>query len=152
MRNKCEKCGGILGSKEHVCIVRCQRCGCIMGKKQHICKSVDLRGERNCESCGVVLSNIGRMRYQKLCPKCAGLKDRKYKRVLKIQLVKMFGGKCELCGYHKFIECLEFHHMEGNEKKSKCFLNKVEDNPSLFNLWCNRCHREQHIIAKTLGK
>jgi len=148
-KKRCGRCGVILGNKEHTCTLRCPKCGCVIGKKQHICRCVDLKGQRNCVLCGVALVNTGRMRYQKLCCKCAGLEARKQKRILKSQLVQMFGGKCELCGYHKFVECLEFHHINADEKNGKDFLKDVEKNPSRFRLWCNRCHREQHVVRKT---
>lgn len=41
---------------------------------------------------------------------------KKRRSVLKEELVKYKGGKCEICGYNKCIEALEFHHLNREEK------------------------------------
>ena len=41
------------------------------------------------------------------------------RRSMKIQAIKLLGGKCSICGYHKCIDALEFHHENPNEKEFK---------------------------------
>lgn len=65
-------------------------------------------------------------------------------------LVEYKGGKCEICGYDKCIEALEFHHIEKSEKdfsigelgyKNIEELKKEADKCLLV---CANCHREIH--------
>lgn len=38
------------------------------------------------------------------------------RRSMKLQAIKLLGGKCSLCGYDKCVDALEFHHKDPNEK------------------------------------
>jgi hypothetical protein len=67
----------------------------------------------------------------------------------KIELVDYKGGCCQLCGYDRCIEALEFHHNDPNEKdftisgKSWSFERlKVEADKCI--LVCSNCHKEIH--------
>lgn len=67
----------------------------------------------------------------------------------KIELVAYKGGCCQLCGYDRCIEALEFHHNDPNEKdftisgKSWSFERlKVEADKCI--LVCSNCHKEIH--------
>jgi len=74
-------------------------------------------------------------------------------RRIKKELVEMLGGKCQKCGYDKYIGCLEFHHIDPNEKEGekewqktslrKQFIKKIQEGKIM--LLCNRCHREIHL-------
>jgi len=73
----------------------------------------------------------------------------------KIKLVEYKGGECEMCGYKKCIDALEFHHKNPNEKdftisgKSWSFerLKKEVDKCILV---CANCHREVHFEIKII--
>ena len=39
-----------------------------------------------------------------------------YRRRRKLNLIKVCGGKCNLCGYNKTAAALEFHHINPEEK------------------------------------
>ena len=67
-------------------------------------------------------------------------------------LVKMLGGHCTKCGYHKSIGALSFHH---KNLKNKCF--DISNNGNLMQDWdlvqkeaqkcellCLNCHSELH--------
>lgn len=41
------------------------------------------------------------------------------RRSMKIQAVKLLGGKCSICGYNKCIDALEFHHNDPSAKEFK---------------------------------
>ena len=49
---------------------------------------------------------------------------------MKIQAIKLLGGKCSICGYDKCVDALEFHHENPQEKE--------------FKLVCSNCHKEIH--------
>lgn len=68
----------------------------------------------------------------------------------KLALIEYKGGKCQICGYDKCIDALEFHHLNQAEKKfglsngdirSLAKLKKEADKCILI---CANCHRELH--------
>ena len=74
-----------------------------------------------------------------------------WRRRTKIKLIKYKGGKCEICGYNKCIDALEFHHKDPKQKdfniskmgygrKFEILLKEVDK----CNLLCSNCHREIH--------
>lgn len=73
---------------------------------------------------------------------------RKIKR--KEKMVKILGGKCQLCGYDKCITALDFHHINGDDKQINIGGSYNRSWKSLSNeikkcwLLCCRCHREIH--------
>lgn len=66
-------------------------------------------------------------------------------------LVKISGGKCNICGYNRIIAALEFHHLNPQEKEyglaqnGNCHsLDKDLHELSKCILVCANCHREIH--------
>ena len=66
------------------------------------------------------------------------------------KLKEEYGGKCQLCGYNKYLGALEFHHTDPtvkefhlgqrrglSEDKLRAELDKCQ-------LLCSNCHREVH--------
>jgi len=128
-------------------IPRCKKCASFLSKQEkHQCRSVDLKKNRRCEICNKKLHYKGWERYSKICGRCGKIIQRQKERELKKQLVKKFGGGCKKCGYDKFQECLEFHHLNKKENENKHFLKEVLKHPEKFELLCNRCHREKEVI------
>ena len=83
-----------------------------------------------------------------------------WRKKAKIKLVEYKGGKCEICGYSKCIEALEFHHKNPEEKdftisgKSWSFERLKLEVDKCF-LLCSNCHREIHFdkcLLETLLK
>lgn len=66
-----------------------------------------------------------------------------------MKMVEYKGGKCEICGYNKCIEALEFHHINPKEKDfsisggTKSF-NTLKPELDKCILVCANCHREIH--------
>lgn len=74
-----------------------------------------------------------------------------YRKRRKINLVKVCGDKCCLCGYNKSISALEFHHIDASQKEygisssGNCHnLNKDLSEVKKCILVCANCHREIH--------
>ncbi len=76
-----------------------------------------------------------------------------FRKNVKIKLVEYKGGCCEVCGYNKSIQALQFHHKNPNEKdfqisgKSYSFEKmKVEVDKCM--LVCSNCHIEIHELER----
>jgi len=77
---------------------------------------------------------------------------KRWRQNTKIRMVESMGGKCQICGYDKCIEALEFHHIDPEEKEFG--FGKIRANPVSWVkiveelkkciLLCNRCHSEVH--------
>ena len=71
----------------------------------------------------------------------------------KVELVNYKGGSCEICGYNKCIEALEFHHLEPNKKdftiSNHSYSSKrMKEEVDKCILLCSNCHREEHFKLK----
>ena len=92
---------------------------------------------------------------KKVTPKANYDHVKEYRKRIKQELVDYKGGKCQVCGYNKCNEALEFHHLNPDEKdfslsgqhKSIELLKKEVDKCVLL---CCRCHREVHAGITTL--
>lgn len=68
----------------------------------------------------------------------------------KIKLVEYKGGKCEICGYDKCIDALEFHHLNPDKKDfgiacgDTRSLEKLKAEADKCIMVCANCHREIH--------
>jgi len=70
----------------------------------------------------------------------------------KVELIRLKGNQCEVCGYNKNYSALEFHHREPVDKyfqldlrslsnrKWEVILNELEK----CQLLCSNCHAEHH--------
>lgn len=74
-----------------------------------------------------------------------------YRKRRKLNLIKVSGSQCNLCGYHKSINALEFHHIDASQKSygiaSKGTCHDLESDLSEIKkciLVCANCHREIH--------
>lgn len=50
------------------------------------------------------------------CLKCRSERISRHRAKNKLVLIKCFGSKCQLCGYSRFKNSLEFHHLEKSKK------------------------------------
>ena len=74
-----------------------------------------------------------------------------YRRRRKTNLIKVCGAKCNICGYNKTQDALDFHHLNKDEKKytigSKGVCHDLSTDLSEIKkciLVCANCHREIH--------
>lgn len=84
------------------------------------------------------------------CKECAKDAVIDKRRRNKIKLVEYKGGKCEICGYDKCIDALEFHHLDPEEKEyglsngNTASFEKMKSEADKCILVCANCHREIH--------
>lgn len=84
------------------------------------------------------------------CNECAKNAVMDKRRRNKIALVEYKGGKCELCGYDKCVDALEFHHIDRNTKEfgigfgDTRSLEKLKKEADKCILVCSNCHKEIH--------
>ena len=106
--------------------------------------------QKECTKHGLVdhvLDSGGRYR----CKKCRVIAVQKRRDVLKIKAVEYKGGKCEKCGYSKYIGALEFHHLDPKQKDfgiaSKGYTrswDSVRIELDKCVCLCSNCHKEAH--------
>jgi hypothetical protein len=76
---------------------------------------------------------------------------KKRRKVLRTKAIWYKGGRCEICGYSKCSDALEFHHLEKDMKdfgiSSKGYTRgwgRVKEEIDKCILVCANCHRELH--------
>jgi predicted HNH restriction endonuclease len=76
---------------------------------------------------------------------------KKRRRRLKEMAVALKGNKCEVCGYHRYIGALDFHHVNEETKEFDLSTrgltrswNKIKAEIDKCVLVCANCHREIH--------
>jgi len=101
-----------------------------------------------------ILTSEGRYKCKE-CRKQAVIEKRERN---KRKLVDYKGGKCEICGYNKCIDALEFHHLNPEEKKigltKECTIsfNEMKAEADKCILVCANCHREIHFKQNEIKK
>jgi len=75
----------------------------------------------------------------------------KRRRRLKEMAIESFGGACQMCGYNRCIEALQFHHKDPSQKEfglAKSGLTRswarVQREIEKCILVCSNCHAEIH--------
>ena len=86
--------------------------------------------------------------YEKHKERIYQMKKERLKRK-KIELAKILGGKCCICGYNKCIAALEFHHKRDKENMIARMIRNISKQKALKEiekciLLCANCHREVH--------
>jgi hypothetical protein len=70
----------------------------------------------------------------------------------KVQLVNLFGNKCQKCGYNTNLSALHFHHVNPNQKSFKLDVRILSNKKwelilkeaQKCILLCSNCHAEEH--------
>jgi 5-methylcytosine-specific restriction endonuclease McrA len=75
----------------------------------------------------------------------------KRRKVVRLKAIAYKGGRCQLCGYDRCPEALEFHHLVDGEKdfgvSSRGYTrswDRVKEEVDKCALLCANCHREVH--------
>lgn len=84
------------------------------------------------------------------CKKCLvdAVQRRRFK--TKENLKLLFGGKCQICGYDKYLGALEFHHLNPSNKsfeiskRQTMALDLLKKEADKCILVCSNCHKEIH--------
>ena len=118
-------------------------------------------GFRRCDTCNEIKpfsefrTKKGKKMPEKCCKSCRGKKAIKKSKIFKKQCVDYKGGKCEICGYDKYAEVLDFHHTDPSQKELNLnkmklydFNEKITKELDKCKLLCGRCHREEHARMK----
>lgn len=105
-----------------------------------------------CKFCGKDYlwdSNLRKLGYRK--NRCNSCGVTAYRKRRKKKLIEYKGGCCEICGYNKCIDALEFHHLDPTKKDFNISKNGTcrttdEDKREVDKciLVCANCHRETH--------
>ena len=115
--------------------------------------------KRNCEICNKQFETNSSSRIY--CYECSGESTRRdnntrkhqktiLRRSMKLQAIKLLGGKCSICGYDRGVDALEFHHTNPNEKEFKLGSGNTISWRDYKNealkciLVCSNCHKEIH--------
>ena len=110
-------------------------CGkCNLEKKEYDFYYYKTKFRAWCKDCDKINTIIRQAIYKKLC-------------------VEYKGGKCEICGYDKYIGALDFHHKDPSQKKFNIaaaklrqFNNETIEELNKCQMLCANCHREVHNI------
>ena len=86
------------------------------------------------------------------CKPCTNAETSQRSIAFKEKCVEYKGGKCELCGYNKYIGALEFHHKDPTKKdlqiskvRGRSFNDKIKKELDKCQILCSNCHREIHF-------
>jgi hypothetical protein len=115
------------------------------------------RRERMCARHGTLrFRRDGRGHYR--CPSCSSEAVHRRRRRLKSMLVAELGGRCEICGYDRYLGALEFHHRDPTEKSFGVAgggitrsLARLRDEVRKCALLCANCHAEVEGGVTALG-
>ena len=83
------------------------------------------------------------------CKGCFNKRSVEYRRSLKLKGIERLGGKCQSCGYNKYVGALEFHHKDAAEKDITIAgrglkWDTIKHEIDKCILLCANCHREEH--------
>lgn len=91
-----------------------------------------------------------RQSYYTCCKSCQSHSVKKRWPNFKQTCVDYKGGKCEICGYCKYIGALDFHHLDPKEKdfaissRVSMKLENIKKELDKCVMLCSNCHRETH--------
>lgn len=122
------------------------------GARRREAREAKLRGlrqiERSCVRHGrtdFVLESRGSYR----CKKCRGEDVAAWRRRAKQLLVEEAGGRCQICGYDRYLGALQFHHLDPAKKSFSLSLrgctrsiSELRAEAAKCQLLCANCHAE----------
>lgn len=84
------------------------------------------------------------------CKDCFNQSTHERQKKNKLKYVKYKGGSCQICGYDKCIEALDFHHLDPSIKEMSLSsgrgysFERAKAELDKCILVCSNCHREIH--------
>ena len=155
MINTCEVCGKEFEAQKSTkkyCCRSCQNKAAWERKKEKeklLAQGID-SDIRQCIICGKDFKPIDKNANQRMCCYDCMPQGHQLTRSEFLDLIrKQRGGKCEKCGYDKYLGALDFHHINPEEKEmtigDRNFKLKecIEETKKCI-LICSNCHRELH--------
>ena len=154
----CKMCGAPLtGKQRRFCSTKCKNKNFYsnyVGKPAESIKTYRPKLD-NCEVCGKPLRGK-QTRFCSIDCKNASHQDyaAQFRRGLKrkLELVRLMGGECMVCGYKKNLAALSFHHQNEEEKVHKLDMRSLSNRTleavmtefEKCQLLCANCHMELH--------
>ena len=109
---------------------------------------------KTCSKCGKEFFPKKQAKTRKYCYDCVpeeGYDGATIRKRIKLWALEYKGGKCQKCGYDKYIGALELHHLNPNEKEFnlsdrniKLDWEAIKKELDKCILVCANCHREIH--------
>ena len=129
-------------------------CGCGIMPINDKAEEIVFQSQRICPICGKEFQaeNFGQVR-RKYCFDCSppGNSPVPKFKAMKKRIVEMMGGQCEICGYNKCLDALEFHHKDPSKKDFQICctggcpsFERLLEEAKKCQLLCANCHREEH--------
>ena len=158
----CEYCGQMMynvRADKKYCSCSCSR----KASRQRQQQGVNAR-QKICPHCGeifIIQDNGWNRRY---CYKCVPHSNVKENGAQTRQRIKQWaleykGNKCEICGYNKCSEALDFHHTDMSQKEFNlsdrdliCDWSQIRLELDKCMLVCANCHREIHANMNRKGE
>jgi predicted transcriptional regulator len=135
----------------------CSQTNVMYWLKKHDLKTKYDGNEKECPKCKLTknldefYSRRGKNGGSVYCKECSKDEGKERFRRFKKKCVDYKGGKCEKCGYDKYIGALQFHHLEPAKKefslskvRSHEFNDKIKIELDKCILVCANCHFEIH--------
>ena len=122
------------------------------------CNNMVGPSSKKCEKCGKMFAPKKQANTRQYCYDC--LPEENYDGTILRQKIKQWaldykGNKCEICGYNKCTDALDFHHINPKIKKFKLSDRNIPTDWATVQLEldkcilvCANCHRELHSQKK----
>jgi transposase len=92
------------------------------------------------------------------CKRCRSESVIRRRRKVRQVLVSEAGGSCRLCGYHRYVGALEFHHLDPSEKSFGLSLRGLTPSVATLRaearkcvLLCSNCHAEVEAGVRSIS-
>lgn len=123
---------------------------------RNIIRNTDLLGTKFCKGCDTIkliadFYNNNKNSHHTLCKECFNKSAVEDQRNRKRKCLNYKGDKCVICGYHKCVGSLSFHHLDPTQKDFRLsrwtggsFSEKIKKELDKCVLLCSNCHGEVH--------
>jgi hypothetical protein len=105
-----------------------------------------------CKDCGLVGGKDKFYGYKHQCKTCWNKRTYQAARDKLNTLISERGGKCECCGYDKYVGALQWHHLDPTQKEFSISarrgspIEELRAEVEKCKLLCANCHAEAHSV------